>query len=406
MALFLGATGNDILEWRHVARLVEDLHERMNAEMATMQHGAEVPLLRELDSRLGEEIAFEEQFADDLSETLDAIDKEENDLLPLREELGRLAMDHFQRRGSVMAFHEICAAVEKRLVRRTLWFVEQWMAQHGFGALPGSYCWFVLGYPGRREGTVFCECENLLVFNHMEPERTSYFQVFARKAEELLTLLGLHTRIVMSPGHFSWAGSINEWRTRLSGAVSGQRKGDDMAALIELADLSPVHGDESLCEEMANMVQGMLSFHHGALRAVGRAASEMHTGLDFFGRMRIEKSGPHRGLFNLEQHALSPLICNVRLLALKCGVTSTNTVERIKGIMERGDLPVELAERLLLAFHHFSAQKIKVELKRGETGVWLDIDQLSNAEEQALRAGLETLVTLQRIAYQAFTEHG
>lgn len=403
MALFLGAKGSDVLSWRVVANLAEGVRERLAGERATLASCEEVPLLRELKERLEQEIAFEELFAADFSKLLDSVEMEADDLLPLREELARLALDHFERRGSVIAFHELCAGMQRSLVRRSLRIAENWMVQHGFGALPGRYCWVLLGYPGRGEGTVFGDGESLLVYEEKEGYAGPYFPVFARKAEELLLMLGLRGRR-MAAHHFSWSGTIAEWRLRLSEGMADQRNHEELAALMEFADILPLHGDERLSADMLNLVRGMLFFHRDHVRAVARHVSEMPTGLDFFGRLRVERSGPHRGFFNLEQYALAPLVGNVRVIAIKCEVRATNTVERIREIMEAGALTVELAERLLLAFHDFTRHKLALEAKQREKGVWLDVAGLDSREEDTLKAGLEALVSLQRIVYQSFTE--
>ncbi|SNB48001.1 putative nucleotidyltransferase substrate binding domain-containing protein [Geobacter sp. DSM 9736] len=403
MALFLGGSGEDILSWRAVADLVKDLDEVLARERAGMLGGEEVPLLVELRRRLADELSFEKEFASDLSKALAAVDEAE-DLLSQLEGFALFARSHFERRRSVVAFHEICSALQRRIICRVLRQAEEWVAQHGFGSPPGRYCWFAVGSAGRGEGTLYSGCDSLLVYDGNQGERNSFFSVFARKAEDLLGQLGLQSR--MTPSDFSWQGSMGEWRTRVSEGMAGGGRGDELAVFLELADLHPLCGDAGLAEEMLTLVRGMLSFHLGSLRHVARILSEMPTGLDFFGRLRVEKSGDHRGLFNVEQYAVVPLVSNVRVLAIRCGVTATSTVDRIKGIMENGPVSVELAERLLFGFHELNAHLISLENLHGAHTVFLDPEQLSESEERALRGSLDALVNLQRVVYQTFTEHG
>ena len=405
MALFLGAKGTDILSLRPVDDLVEAIHDRLGRELSVLPPGSEVPLLEDLQARLEEERAFEEEFDARFTAALQAIEMEVGNLLPAREEIGLLIQDYFERRHSVVAFFELCGTMRKNLVRRALEQVEAWMEEHGFGTPPGRYCWFILGCSGRGEGSLFCDCESVFVFHDEDVQGNPFFRVFGRKAEELLAPLGLHTRLTAAPARFGWQGSIAEWRSRLNEGMAGQHEVDELGVLTELADLSLVAGDETLAGEMLNLVRGMLEFHQGALRTLARNVSEMHTGLDFFGRLRLEKSGPNRGLFDLEQYALEPLVSNVRVLALKYGVTATGTIDRIKEVMERGPMTVELAERLLLGFHVLMSLKIRNEgAARGKA--YLDPEQLSDREERLLKDSLDALVNLQRLVYQVFTEQG
>lgn len=404
MALFLGAKGTDILSLRTVADLVAGIDDRLGKDFATLPPGAEVPLLEELHARLQAERSFEEEFDRTFSAALAAIDDEAVDLFTAREDLASLIRSHFERRKSVVAFIELCGSMRRNLVRRILQQVEAWMEEHGFGAPPGRYCWFSLGCSGRGEGSLYCDCESVFVFEELE-QGNPYFRVFGRKSEEALLPLGLHTRQTATPAHPGWQGSIAEWRQRFNEAMAAQRNSDEIAVLTELADLSLVYGDESLAEEMLNLVRGMLSFYREALRPIARHVSEMHTGLDFFGRLRLEKSGSCRGMFNLEQYALQPLVGNVRVLSLNHGITATCTIDRIKEVMERGSLTVELAERLLLGFHTLMSHKITVESPAGGQGC-LDVERLSQREQRLLKDSLEALVNLQRLVYQVFTENG
>ena len=404
MALFLGAAGTDILSFKTVADLVEEVDERLGKELAKLPPGAAMPLLGELHARLAAERLFEEEFEQAFSAVLLSVDHKETDLPAVREELSRLIRSHFEHRKSVVAFFELCGSMRRSMVRRVFEQVETWMEEHGFGTPPGRYCWFSLGCSGRGEGSLYCDCESVFVFD--EPEKGNpYFRVFGRKSEEILMPLGLHARFTATPGHPGWQGSLGQWRQRLNDAMAGQRNSDEVAVLMELADLSLVGGDESLADEMLTLVRGMLAFHLEALSPIARNVSEMHTGLDFFGRLRLEKSGPYRGLFDLEQYALGPLVTNIRVMALKYDVTATGTIDRIKEVMERGPLTVDLAERLLLGFHVFMSHHIILETSAKGKG-YLDVERLSNREELLLKNSLEALVNLQRLVYQVFAEHG
>lgn len=135
----------------------------------------------------------------------------------------------------------------------------------------------------------------------------------------------------------------------------------------------------------------------------------MQTGLDFFSRLRLEKRGRHKGEFDLEQHALLPLIANVRMLAVYRGLRETATIERIKGLQSSGCLNVDLTETLLRAYHDFSRLKINRQLAAGggrEDLCFIDPRNLTPEEESCFRNGLEAVTAIEKIVYLSFTEHG
>ncbi|KAF0220398.1 MAG: hypothetical protein FD174_1299 [Geobacteraceae bacterium] len=408
MAIFLGARGGDILTWRNVSELASSLKGRMAERMSYLLAGEDMELMEGWKERLDEEIAFEKEFAADFAKALDDLERASDGLMQLRERLNRMAAGYFERRRSVVALHALCTAFQDRLICRVLRTTEEWMEQNGFGNPPAPYCWLVSGSLGRLEGSLSGNFDSLMVFGETESGGASYFEDFSRRAAAALESLGMKSRTDIIPAHPSWRGSMADWRLRLNEGLSGERRNEAIACLVTLADLRHLYGDEGTAAEMTNLVRGLLDYHrHGALRDISKSASEMPIGLDFFGRLRVDKSGNHRGEFNLEQFALTPLIMNICVMAIRHEVAATGTVDRIKGVLERGRLGVELAERLLMAYHDFASLKVFQEIRGGAAeaeGVFLNPDDMSEAEERNLKNGMEAVVNLQRIVYQTFAE--
>lgn len=405
MAVFLGAKGGDILAWRNVSELVNRLKGQMSERMSQLLPDEGLALMQGLKGRLDEEAAFEEEFFADFAKALDDLDVAGDGLMALRERINRLAAGYFERRRSVVAFHALCTTIQDRLVGRVLRSTEEWMAQNGFGNPPAPYCWFALGSLARLEGSLSGDLDSLVVFGETNGEGASYFVAFSRRAVAVLEGLGMKSRAGITPVHPSWRGSIGEWRKRVVEGMEGAGQSEVLAELVNLADLRPIFGDEGMAAEMSNLVGGMLEYFRGAFRDIARNASELPIGLDFFGRLRVGRGGAHPGEINLEQFALTPLITNVRIMAIRHGVADTGTIGRIKGLLERGCLGVELAERLLMAYHDFASRKVVLEIQ-GREEPFLDPEELTAVEERNLKGGLEAVVNLQRIVYQSFGEQG
>jgi len=223
-----------------------------------------------------------------------------------------------------------------------------------------------------------------------------------------------------------------EWRREITGELATDDR-EKLSELVRRADLRLISGDAALAEEIIEVVWSMLEFRQrelretakGAaakshiratlsfplpgLRDMGKATAEMTSGLDFFNRLRREKSGRLRGEFDLEQYALAPLVTNVRILAVSDGLHEAATIGRIKGLQERGLLSVELTERLLRAYHDFTRLKLNRQLARGcdeDRSRFVNPHELTPDEERLLRNGLEAVAGLEKIAYLRFAEQG
>ncbi|HLO25746.1 MAG TPA: putative nucleotidyltransferase substrate binding domain-containing protein, partial [Geobacteraceae bacterium] len=297
---------------------------------------------------------------------------------------------------------------------------------------PAPFCWLTSGSAGRLEQTFCVDPAYFLIYGEAEDDGPRYFEKFAFSVAAVLGKTGLLPGNGGAMMKSLWRGSRKEWREENIGRLQpGNEKG--LAVLLGRADLRLIHGDAALAEEMINVVRSMIEFRQDELREtttgiatasrtraavsfpvpglrdLGRSIADTPTGLDFFGRLRIEKGGRHKGTFDLEQYALGPLITNIRMMALEYGVAQTGTIARIKGLQEGGHLSVELADRLLRTYHEFTRLKILRQIREGcenERTCYIDPRELSEEENLKLRTGLEAVSDLEKIAYLSLTEQG
>ena len=435
MAIFLGTQGGDILAWRGLAGLIAEIREMIAARMSCQLTEENMGLLKALQERLEEEIAFEETFMAEFGWAVGKLEQAayEDEFTPLIPRFNQLTQDYFLKRGSVVAVHSLCNTYRDGLLRRALQWTEDALELEEMRRPPAPYCLLVSGSAGRLEQTFCVDPDYFLIYGEAEDDGPGYFDKFAYRIAALLGRVGL---LPDNSGATAmktfWRGGRNQWRKEIvDKLMPRERKG--LADLLGRADLRLVHGNAALAEEMLNVVRSMLEFRHGELRetstdtamasrtraaisfpapglkGMGKSIAEIPTGIDFFGRLKVEKSGRQRGKFNLEQYALAPLITNVRMLAIEYGLAETGTIARIRGLQNGGRLSVELAERLLRAYHEFTRLKLLRQIGGGcetEQTCYIKPEELAEDEDRQLRNGLEAVSDLEKIAYLCFTEQG
>lgn len=408
MSMFPVNRGGDILAWHDTGKLLDGVKLQLAQKMAYLTGGDEIVLLQGFQGRLEEEMAVESHFAEEVEQVLSALETAGTaDEMAAGYRRGKqLSIDYFERRGSVLVVQSLCTTLQDRLISRALALAGEWMARSGFGPPPVPYCWFAFGGAGREEGTVAGEYDALLVHGELNGDHAGYFAGFSLRVIAILENCGVKSVVGITPAHSSWRGSINEWRMRLIEGVSGEKTLEDHSFLVRFADLRLVGGDSALCGETMNLIRSLFDFNRRGFDEVARGAAEMTTGLDFFGRLRVAKGGEHRGEFNLEQFALGPLVENIRILTVRAGLPETATVERIKSLLGRGELDVDLSQRLLRAYHDFVSQKLRLEIRRNGEGAFLKPEELDETEVESLKEGMEAVVNLQRIVYQRFVGNG
>ncbi len=408
MALFLGTKRDAILSWRGTATFFAALKGAVFDKAAYLTEDEDLELLKALDARLAAEMAANERFAATSAALLAEIGLLDDPgwMAPLHGQLNRLAADYFNQRGSVVALHHFCAGYRDRLVSRALLFTEKRMERDRFGTAPAHYSWLTLGSGGRQEQTLASDLDSLLVYGNAGPENTAYFTEFSRRALALMEEAGITgSSDGVTPINPVWRGSLGEWQQRLAEERPAVEMGN---FLVRLADLRKVHGDESLASALIGAVSGALQQQRPLLGKLAKGIANMPLSLGFLGGFKVERAGAHRGEINLHTFAQLPLLANVRILAIGYGIAETNTIARVKMLLDGGHLDVDLADRLLRAWHEITRQKVLLEVagKGGGEEYFVNPEQLTEEVVESLKSSLEALSNLQRIVYGSFAEEG
>lgn len=408
MPVFFGATDNDVLTRHSTAEFFARLQRNLDEVLAHLPPGADLTALGLAGDELAREIAFDEAFAADFARRMAALDAADDpaalaaELTGLREVIA----GYFSRRQAVLALHRHCMALVDRVTAAALRLALRWLEESGVGQPPASWCWMTAGVAGRGEGSLSGEYDALLVYDAAEGEDNSAVVGLAGRAVKILEQLGFASRRGMMPTSLLWRASPAEWRKRLrSTAAEGE---ESLEVLARLADLRFVVGDSALADDMVALVRTVLTEHEEAFLAMARRVAMAPTGFDFFGRLKVARAGEHRGLFNLSAAGLDTLVATIRLLALRHGITAVGTMARIQALLHEGQLNVDLAGRLLEAAHLF--ERYAGNWQIGSNGQGRDVlvnpEELSPADERALKGAVETVGSLQKIVYSSIVGQG
>lgn len=417
MPLLLGTKGKDVLEWRATAELVEGLEERLGRKWARSSARDAERFLKELIEALGAELDYEKQFERESSILEQAIEEAPGieELKPMQARYRELICAHFRRRQSVLALCDACNRLHDRILERAVYQARERMQELGQGKAP-PHALLVSGDRGRGEQTLYGENRYFLCY---ESEQNGF--LFSRQLGQTLAETGLLTGDQMF-----WHGTVEKWRALLGEGFplrdpvdarnllaalppfaaplkQGPQQMPEWAWRLEsLTDLHPVAGGGRLAEAaLAAAAESVArESRRGPFLQLARRVIGLPLAVGRFGGWRVERGGERRGELNLDELALGPLVMTVRVLAVDAGVTARGTVERIKGLLERGALDVELSGRLLKAFQVIMQFKVLSEIRSEETGSYLNPEELDEEEGVRLKGALESVLNLQKIAYQ------
>jgi signal-transduction protein with cAMP-binding, CBS, and nucleotidyltransferase domain len=406
MAIFLGAKGGDIMATQGASRLLVAVREKLAGRMAYLLAGEDGAFLRGLQQQVDQELAFDDDFSQRIRMELEGISQAEyaDQLAGACTRCSALIREHFRKRGSVIAFHGLCTAFHDLVVGKALALAE---AATGAGkSHPVPCCLMASGSAGRHEFLPGMDFRYFLVHSDSPMESAGYFEDVRYRLIALLETSGLFSSEKrFLDGGILWGGSESEWRNWNLSRMQSQM-GETFAIL---ADLRGISGDHALTGSLKAFAAAVLAREQEAelfAQAV-RKLSSMPVALGMFGTFKTFRSGAHRGRFNLDDAALKPLLINVRILAVHHGLSETGTIGRIKGLVDGGHLAVDLADRLLKAWHLLAGFRIRYSIQVDDLQMkelYLDPADLEEDVVSQLKGALEAVINLQKLIYQVFSE--
>lgn len=417
MPMLLGTKGEEILQWRASKDLLEELKAGLALKWgrSTVREAGE--FLEGLIDSLDEELSYESQ----LSSELASLNREvaaagaPEELGPIDARHREVLSAHFSRRGSVLALCGARNAMHDALLCRAAALAEERMLGLGQGQAP-IYALLCSGDRGRDEQTLYGRNRYILLHELDSPR----FSLFSRQLVNALLKAGL-----VDGEYALWHGSLGQWRDWLSEgekprresprdalspippfAVPGRQSPPPLPEgewrLEAMTDLCQVAGFEPLAEKAraaaGSAVQGLKGRDY--FFQLARGVIHLPLALGHFGRWRLEREGEHKGEIDVERLALAPLVMAVRVMAVHAGVHEGGTPARVRSLLYKGFLDVDLASRVLKAFQCLMQLKIQSEIRTERHGGFANPEEFTLEKDERVRAAVETVLNLQKIAYQ------
>ncbi|UPU37534.1 DUF294 nucleotidyltransferase-like domain-containing protein [Geomonas paludis] len=415
MPMLLGTKGDEILKWRASTELVASLKQRLERKWGSSSSREAEAFLGTLIDSLKEELAYEGQLDQELATLDQAIVEAPTpaSLVPLQTRYRELLAAHFRRRNSPLALCGACNKLHDQVLLRAAQLAEERMRDLGQGTAP-VYALLVSGDRGRGEQTLYSRNRYLLL-HQLDSQR---FFLFSRQLTQALLEAGL-----LTAGETPWHGSLTEWRSLLKNGDRHEPPAPELEPMLpfaaaqkqaapplpewrwrleSMADLCHVAGFEPLAEQALTAAAAALREQRGRdpFFQLARRVISLPLALGHFGRWRLERGGEHHGEIDVETLGLSPLVQLVRILALQAEVHEGGTLERVRQLLYRGALDVDLAERLLKALQCLMQLRIEGEIRSEGAAAFANPEEFSMTLDGRLRSALEAVLSLQKIAYQ------
>jgi CBS domain-containing protein len=301
---------------------------------------------------------------------------------------------------------EIISVVSDALVRR---MIELSVASAG--PPPVEFAWLSLGSHGRREAVPSSDVDSGMAWADQpaptaaagQPVATEeiarYMHSIAESVAGLQRSIGwrLDPHGVTASGLFS-ASSIGEWRRAIPDWLSRPSDERVLIATSILLDGRTIYGPERDLD-----VKGLL-FESGdratLVRWMLRLALSSKPPTGFLRDIVVEGSGVHRGTFDIKRGGLLSIVDLARYGALRAGIRTTPTVERLQAAADEGVFERTEARILEEAYNLFASMRLEHQVRQLEAGAepdnHIDPKQLNPLTRRYLRDAFREVAAVQR----------
>jgi len=269
-----------------------------------------------------------------------------------------------------------------------------------FADLPKGFAFVVLGSEGRQEQTLTTDQDNAIIYSDdlsvVEIEKIKAF------SEALITDI-LAVGVPPCPGGImakndKWRRSLDGWRREIDRWMANAVPENILNGSM-FFDLRTLYGDPSLEQNLKKHISDHLRRNSAFLAWTAANVLSFKVPLGFFGKIKVEKKGEHRGALDIKKAGIFAITEGTKILALEAGVRKCGTRERLQALVDKGVIDQRKGESLettfdFLVYHRLYSQVS--EIRSGlEPNNFVLLNKLNRMEIGRMRLALEEVQAFQ-----------
>jgi CBS domain-containing protein len=279
------------------------------------------------------------------------------------------------------------------------------------GPPPLPFCWMLLGSEGRKEQTFKTDQDNALIFQEPENEEqaaaaNSYFTSLGERAIAHLQGCGFPP----CPGDIMasnprWRMPVSGWQHSFENWIYRPDPQEIRNATI-FFDFRAGPGEATLVDRLRAHLSPLARDQEIFLRYLAKDCLESRPPISFLRNFLVEKDGEHRNLLDLKKRGLVPFVDFARVMALRCGIQASNTVDRLRLLRDGNHIPAALGAEAMEAYEFIMHLRLLHQMHLLEGGEmpdnFINPGDLTDLEKKTLKEAFGVVRSLQSFLRQEF----
>jgi PAS domain S-box-containing protein len=261
------------------------------------------------------------------------------------------------------------------------------------GPPPRPFAFVVLGSEARGEQTLKTDQDNAIIYGDGDADESDAFQAYYLRlggyvCDGLDTVGYSRCKGEVMASNAKWCKPLSAWREHFTRCVMAE----DEQALHDmnvLFDFRCAHGETSFAAALREHLRGLVAAGQPAFFFhLAQTTLQYKPPLGFFGNIQLESGGEHPSAFNIK-NAIIPVVNFARIYALSHHLEETNTLERLKRLLDRGVLLPSSHDELSQAFTLLMELRLTHQARRGCAGAepdnYLELGELTHLQQSLLK---------------------
>lgn len=333
-----------------------------------------------------------------------------DELKQIKKELIFVAKVLLMENRSQLETMEILSYIHHIIIQRCFELVKREMEINGYNFPDVKFAFLIMGSGGRREMLLGPDQDNGMIFEDYPDEKDEdvkkYMSIFSHKLIDALEYVGYpkcHGNVMIT--NPIWVGRYSEWEKRVSKWIEVPEPQWVRYSTI-FFDFVPLIGDGDLCNRLRDFIFKKVKENAIFLYKLMEEDYRHKVPLGMLGRFITSNEPEKKGKLSVKENGSIFIVDCIRMYALEHSIHNTNTMERMKKLLEKGVFNSVTVENLKAALEFFTYLRLKNEVELIEKGQepshYLDPYSLSKDEQEALKEAFRVTDKFQDSARRHF----
>lgn len=276
--------------------------------------------------------------------------------------------------------------------------------------LTHDFAFVVMGSEGRGEQTLSTDQDNAIIYaDTLTADEITRLEAFSHDLIEALISIG----VPPCPGGIMaknppWRRSLSGWKMELNRWLSTPTPDNVMTGSMFM-DLRALYGRNDLVQALRNHAFATLSKDQGFLMRMAQNMTNFLPPLGWFGKIKLEKSGPHHGKLDVKKAGIFAITDGIKALAIEAHALDGTTHDRIEALTAAGVIKPEDAKNLVASFDFLVMTRLRSHVEALRAGQeptnYVSMDMLNVMQQGELRLALEQVAKFQGFIKHHFRLH-